>query len=85
MVELQYADSISYETVRRTLKKLVIDNLSTHGPSALYEKFEPSKAKRIWDRFEFIFTPKYGSWLNIAPTFLFPTKTVIFRFFVDFS
>jgi hypothetical protein len=45
---------------------LVMDNFSTHGPSALYEQFEPSEAKRIWDRFEFIYTPKHGSWLNMA-------------------
>ena len=45
---------------------LVMDNLSTHKPSALYEAFEPKQAKRIWDRVEFIYTPKHGSWLNIA-------------------
>ncbi len=45
---------------------LVMDNLNTHHPSALYEVFSPAEAKRIWDRFEFIFTPKHGSWLNIA-------------------
>jgi DDE superfamily endonuclease len=45
---------------------LVMDNLSTHKPSALYEAFDPQEAKRIWDRFEFIYTPKHGSWLNMA-------------------
>jgi hypothetical protein len=45
---------------------LVMDNLSTHKPAALYEAFEPKEAKRIWDRFEFIYTPKHGSWLNMA-------------------
>jgi len=45
---------------------LVMDNLNTHRPSSLYEAFEPKEAKRIWDRFEFIFTPKHGSWLNMA-------------------
>lgn len=45
---------------------LVMDNFKTHTPSALYETFEPSEAKRIWDRFEFVFTPKHGSWLNMA-------------------
>ena len=45
---------------------LVMDNLSTHKPSALYEAFEPKEAKRIWDRFEFVYTPKHGSWLNMA-------------------
>ncbi len=45
---------------------LVMDNLNTHKPSSLYEAFEPKEAKRIWDRFEFVFTPKHGSWLNMA-------------------
>jgi hypothetical protein len=45
---------------------LVMDNFKTHSPSALYETFEPEEAKRIWDRFEFVFTPKHGSWLNMA-------------------
>jgi hypothetical protein len=46
--------------------KLVMDNYGTHGPSALYETFQPEEAKRLWDRFEFIYTPKHGSWLNMA-------------------
>jgi hypothetical protein len=45
---------------------LVMDNLNTHTPGALYETFKPDKAKSLWDRFEFIFTPKHGSWLNMA-------------------
>lgn len=45
---------------------LVMDNFKTHDPSSLYETFEPKEAKRIWDRFEFVFTPKHGSWLNMA-------------------
>lgn len=45
---------------------LVMDNLATHKPAALYETFPPQEAKRIWDRFEFIYTPKHGSWLNMA-------------------
>ena len=45
---------------------LVMDNFKTHSPSALYEMFEPKEAKRIWDRFEFVYTPKHGSWLNMA-------------------
>ena len=43
-----------------------MDNLNTHKPASLYEVFPPQEAKRIWDRFEFIYTPKHGSWLNIA-------------------
>lgn len=46
--------------------KLVMDNFKTHDASAFYEVFEPEEAKRLWDRFEFIFTPKHGSWLNMA-------------------
>lgn len=45
---------------------LVMDNLNTHSPAALYEVFNPEEAKRIWDRFEFVYTPKHGSWLNMA-------------------
>ena len=45
---------------------LVQDNLSAHKPSALYELFEPDRAKSILDKLEFVFTPKHGSWLNIA-------------------
>lgn len=45
---------------------IVMDNLSTHTPGALYEVFQPKEAKRIWDRFEFVYTPKHGSWLNVA-------------------
>ena len=45
---------------------LVMDNLSTHRPGALYESFSPARAKALWDRFEFVYTPKHGSWLNVA-------------------
>ena len=45
---------------------LVMDNFKTHSASAFYEAFEPKEAKRLWDRFEFVFTPKHGSWLNMA-------------------
>ena len=45
---------------------LIMDNYKTHAASALYETFEPAEAKRIWDRFDFVFTPKHGSWLNMA-------------------
>jgi hypothetical protein len=45
---------------------LVMDNLATHKASALYEAYPPKEAKRIWDRFEFAYTPKHGSWLNMA-------------------
>lgn len=45
---------------------LVMDNLATHKASALYETYPPKEAKRIWDRFNFVYTPKYGNWLNMA-------------------
>ena len=45
---------------------LVMDNYNTHTPGALYETFPPDQAKTLWDRFEFIYTPKHGSWLNMA-------------------
>ncbi len=45
---------------------LVMDNLVTHTPGAFYERYEPVEAKRILDRFEFVFTPKHGSWLDMA-------------------
>lgn len=45
---------------------LVMDNLATHKPAALYEAFEPKEAKRILDKFELVYTPKHGSWLNMA-------------------
>ena len=45
---------------------LVMDNLSSHSAAALNETFEPEEAKRLWDRLELIYTPKHGSWLNMA-------------------
>lgn len=45
---------------------VVQDNLNTHTPAALYVAFAPEEAKRIWDRLEFHYTPKHGSWLNMA-------------------
>jgi len=45
---------------------LVMDNLATHKAAALYEVYSPAEAKRIWDRFELVYTPKHGSWLNMA-------------------
>lgn len=45
---------------------LVMDNLSSHSPSALYEAFPPAEARRLVEKLELHFTPKHGSWLNIA-------------------
>ena len=45
---------------------LVMDNLNTHHPSSLYEAFEPAEARRIAESLEIHYTPKHGSWLNMA-------------------
>lgn len=45
---------------------LVMDNLNTHKPASLYEAFPPEQARRIIDRLEIHYTPKHGSWLNMA-------------------
>ena len=45
---------------------LVQDNLNTHTPASLYEAFEPVEAKRLAERFEWHYTPKHGSWLDMA-------------------
>lgn len=46
--------------------RLVLDNLNTHTISSFYEAFEPEEAHRLANRLELVFTPKHGSWLNIA-------------------
>jgi DDE superfamily endonuclease len=46
--------------------RVVEDHLNTHTPAALYEALPPAEAKRILDRLEFHYTPKHGSWLNMA-------------------
>ena len=53
-----------YPKAERTT--LVMDNLNTHSAGALYETYEPDQAKALRDRFEFVYTPKHGSWLNVA-------------------
>ena len=45
---------------------LVCDNLNTHKPASLYKAFQPHEARRIAERIEFHYTPKHGSWLNMA-------------------
>jgi hypothetical protein len=45
---------------------LVMDNLNTHSPASLYEAFPPTEAKRLADKLEIHYTPKHGSWLNMA-------------------
>jgi hypothetical protein len=46
--------------------RIVLDNLNTHGPAALYEAFPAAQARAIAARVEFHYTPKHGSWLNLA-------------------
>ena len=43
-----------------------MDNLNTHRPGALYETYPSDQAKAFWDRLESVYTPKHGSWLNVA-------------------
>ena len=57
------SDEMYPESKRITL---VMDNYKTHSMGAFYEAFEPVEAKRLIDRFEFVYTPKHGSWLNMA-------------------
>lgn len=45
---------------------VVMDNLNTHTPAAFYQVYAPEEARRVIQRFEFHFTPKHGSWLNMA-------------------
>jgi hypothetical protein len=46
--------------------RIVMDNLNTHKPASLYERFAPEEARRILKKLEFHYTPKHGSWLNMA-------------------
>ena len=55
-------------TPRREKIVLVQDNLNTHKPASLYEAFPPEEARRLLDKLEFHYTPKHGSWLNMAET-----------------
>jgi len=48
------------------LVRVTLDNLNTHKPASLYEAFEPEEARRIIKKLEFHYTPKHGSWLNMA-------------------
>ena len=63
------------EGVRRSVEEdypqaqritLLMDNLSTHTGASLYKTFEPARARALLDKLEFVYTPKHGSWLNIA-------------------
>ena len=51
---------------RERIVLVILDNLNTHHPASLYEAFEPAEARRIAERLEIHYTPKHGSWLNMA-------------------
>ena len=53
-----------YDQARKVV--LVTDNLNTHTPGCLYEAFEPARARRIAEKLEWHYTPRHGSWLNMA-------------------
>ena len=55
---------VRYPTAEKVV--LVLDNLSTHTPAALYEAFAPAEARRLVERLEWHYTPKHGSWMNVA-------------------
>jgi hypothetical protein len=67
---LDFADCVRYLVEERypdaEYVRLVVDNLNTHVPAALYEAFPPQRARAILERLEFHYTPKHGSWLNMA-------------------
>ncbi len=63
---LQMRALVDVHFPKAILISVVLDNLNTHTKAALYEAFEPREAKRIADKLEFRYTPKHGSWLNMA-------------------
>lgn len=60
----EIVDNEQYKDAEKII--FVMDNLNTHHKSSLYETFGPCEAKRIADRFDIHYTPKHGSWLNMA-------------------
>jgi len=61
---LRYLSDDGYPDAEKIV--LVTDNLNTHSPACLYERFEPAVARRLEQRFEWHYTPEHGSWLNMA-------------------
>jgi hypothetical protein len=61
-------DMVERHFPRATKIRLVQDNLNTHDGASLYEAFPPEEARRLLDKIEFHYTPKHGSWLNMAET-----------------
>jgi transposase len=62
----RFLEHFSNQYPRANQITLVMDNFSTHTTGALYEIFEPYQAKLLLDRFHWVYTPKHGSWLNMA-------------------
>lgn len=62
--EIRELLDVDYPKVKKVI--LVCDNLNTHKIASLYEAFVPEEAKRLRERLEIHYTPKHGSWLNIA-------------------
>jgi hypothetical protein len=62
--EIKILLDVDYADAEKVI--LICDNLNTHKIASLYVAFEPQEAKRLRDRLEMHFTPKHGSWLNIA-------------------
>jgi hypothetical protein len=62
--ELKELLDVDYPKAKKVV--LVCDNLITHRPASLYERYLPEEARRLVERLEIHFTPKHGSWLNIA-------------------
>jgi len=63
---IEMADLLNGRYAKTKKVILVCDNLNTHTKGAFYEVFSPEEARRLVERIEFHFTPKHGSWLNIA-------------------
>ena len=61
---MRYLADVRYPDAEKII--LVMDNLNTHSLSSLYATFEPEEARRLCERFEIHYTPKHGSWLNMA-------------------
>ena len=62
--QIKHLLDVEYPNAKKVL--LVCDNLNTHKPAALYKTFPPQEARRLLNRLEIHYTPKHGSWLNIA-------------------
>ncbi len=62
--EIKYLVDVMYPDAEKII--LVMDNLNTHKPASLYKKYPPEEARRIIRKLEIHYTPKHGSWLDIA-------------------